>query len=295
MTFAVAAAVDTVSFPGGREGPTVSTPSATPRGVGVDREGSGQSPRDGCVDEQLMPAAGADSMPGESRVDDRLCNDGVTRNRGTDDAPDRWQNRARVNRRTLLRLAVAAVTFGVLTRARPAAARELSKEERRRLSNGEIVQIPFDVSLPEGDYFGGVSYLVIPASVDAVMAVLTDARAYTRIFPMTIEAKITGNAGPDTTVFLRQGGKRGSAAYSLLVRRESPGLLRFWLDPKQPHDIADCWGYFRLVPWGPRASLVSYGALVRLDFGLIRLLFSEKIRSLALQTPALVKRYMAAR
>ncbi len=94
--------------------------------------------------------------------------------------------------------------------------------------------------------------------------------------------------GRDTAVYLRQGGRAGSAAYALIVRRESLGLFRFWLDPSQPHEIADLWGYFRVQPWGSEASLLTYGALVRLDFGVVKLLFSETIRRVALGTPAVV-------
>ena len=71
-------------------------------------------------------------------------------------------------------------------------------------------------------------------------------------------------------------------------------MLRFWLDPSQPHDIADCWGYFRVQPWGRRASLLTYAALVHLDFGMVKMLFTEKIRRYALGTPGLVRAYVRA-
>ena len=83
-------------------------------------------------------------------------------------------------------------------------------------------------------------------------------------------------------------------ADALLVRRESLGLFRFWLDPKQPHDVADLWGYFRVQPWDREASLLTYAALLRLDFGLVKLLFSETIRRIALGTPAAVRDYVDA-
>ncbi len=76
------------------------------------------------------------------------------------------------------------------------------------------------------------------------------------------------------------------------MRRESQGLLRFWLDPSEPHDIGDCWGYFRVQPWGKRASLLTYAALLHLDSGLVKLLFSETIRRYALKTPGLVRAFV---
>jgi hypothetical protein len=125
-----------------------------------------------------------------------------------------------------------------------------------------------------------------------VTAVLLDPSAYRSILPMTLESRVLWQRGRDMSVYFRQGGRAGSAEYVLLVRRESQGLLRFWLDPSQPHEIADLWGYFRVQPWGKDASLLTYAALLRLDFGLVKLLFSETIRRYALGTPALVRAFV---
>jgi hypothetical protein len=180
--------------------------------------------------------------------------------------------------------------------APPALAETLSEHDRMaRLAAGEVVAVPLDLELPQGDYFGGISYAVIRSPVDVVMKVLLDPASWGSILPMTVESKLLGRRDQDMRVFLRQGGKLGTAAYVLLVRRESLGTLRFWLDPKEPHEIADCWGYFRVQPWGKESALLTYAALLRLDFGPVKLLFSEKIRSYALSTPRLVRDYVQER
>ena len=165
----------------------------------------------------------------------------------------------------------------------------LSSGDLERLDDGELLVYRHDVSLPEGDYFGGVSYLVIRAAVERVMAVLTDTSALGRVLPNTLEARVTAREGGDTRVFFRQGGRVAALGYSLWIRRESLGLLRFWVDPTEPHDIADGWGFFRVLPWAGGGSILTYAALLRLDAGLVKLLYTEKIRAVVLGTPILIR------
>jgi hypothetical protein len=175
------------------------------------------------------------------------------------------------------------------------AASPLPAGDLARLSRGELLRRELDLELPAGDYFGGLSYAVIHAHVTEVMAVVGDPGTYRAILPMTMEARVLSRSGRDMQVYLRQGGRLGSAGYVLLARHESQGLLRFWLDPEKPHEIEDCWGYFRVQPWGREGSLLTYAALLRLETGLVKLLFKETIRRFALGTPGLVRAYVQAR
>ncbi len=168
----------------------------------------------------------------------------------------------------------------------------MSDDDAARLARGEVVKVPLDLDLPKGDYFGGIAYAVVEAPVAEVMDVLMDPASWTSILPLTLEARLVGRPGGDYKAFFKQGAKLGTASYTLLARRESQGLVRFWLDPSEPHDIADCWGYFRVVPWGKRASVLTYAALLHLDAGLVKLLFTETIRRYALSTPGLVRAYV---
>lgn len=197
-----------------------------------------------------------------------------------------------MKRRALLALplGLAALALG-----RRAEAETLSPEERERLGRGELVRRSVDLEMPDGPYFGGISYALIDAAPAAVMAVLLDPAAYLSILAMTLEAKVIGRKGDNLLLSLVQGSRRfGTAAYTLAVRRESPSLLRFWLDPDYLHEIEDCWGYFKLTPEGPggQRCLLTFAALVRLESGLIRMLFTEKIRGYALETPARVRSYL---
>lgn len=199
----------------------------------------------------------------------------------------------RPRRRSLIQAAGASALATLIPPSR-AHARALAAEEVRLLEAGEVVKTPLDVQLPRGDYFGGVSYALMPAPLTRVMDVLLDPGAYLRILPLTQEARVLSESGLDRQIFLRTGGRAGSVAYVLLVRRESQGLVRFWLDPSQPHEIADCWGYFRVQTWTKETSLLTYAALLHLDFGIVKMLFTETIRRYALNTPALVRGYVRA-
>jgi hypothetical protein len=196
-------------------------------------------------------------------------------------------------RRAWLQAAGGAALATLLPPAR-AEARALAAEEVRRLDAGEIVRHPVDVELARGDYFGGVAYAIVPAPLGRVMEVLLDAGSYRSILPLCQEARVISASGLDRQIAFRTGGRAGSVAYVLFVRRESQGLVRFWLDPSQPHDIADCWGYFRAQSWTKETSLLTYAALLHLDFGIIKMLFTETIRRYALNTPALVRSYVQA-
>jgi len=171
----------------------------------------------------------------------------------------------------------------------------LSADERARLARGEVVKREVTLDLDHGHYVGGVSYAIIQAAPESVIAALGDVAAYRSILPLTLEARQVDRRGAETWIALRHGGKLGSAAYTMRVRKESRTLIRFWLDPQRPHDVDDAWGYFRVQPFGDGATLLTYGAVVNLGFGITRLLFETRVRDLALNTPALVRRYVEDR
>lgn len=191
----------------------------------------------------------------------------------------------------------AVLAIGFVFSASPglAYADSLTTSERKTLAAGGIVKRTFDLELPQGDFIGGLAYVVISAPPKDVMAVLLEPSSYGAIFPLTQEARLVAREGDDFFISLRQGGKKVSGEYTVRARRESPSLVRFWLDPTRPHDIGDCWGFFRVDPAEGGKTLLTYGALLHLDMGIIKLLFQEKIRSYALETPQLLRSYVDER
>jgi hypothetical protein len=178
-------------------------------------------------------------------------------------------------------------------------AEELTREEEWRLASNVPVRVPLDLELPQGSYFGGIEYLRVDATVDEVMAVVGDPGNYTSILYATREARILSKSGRDMQVSLRQDLGGTSVSYAMVVRREAANLIRFWLDPSQPHDLSDGFGYLRAEPWskppwlgknkptGPHA-VITWGLLLRIDATLLKLRYSEQIRRYAMLTPRLI-------
>jgi hypothetical protein len=57
------------------------------------------------------------------------------------------------------------------------------------------------------------------------------------------------------------------------------------MDPRRRHDIEDAWGFMRVEPFGDGRTLVTYGILVDIGPSLLRDLFEERVRALALSVP----------
>jgi hypothetical protein len=198
-----------------------------------------------------------------------------------------------VNRRAFGRaLAGLAVSAGALHAGR-ARAEPLTVAEKEALDRGECIRRPVDADLEEGTYIGGVSYGVAEAPAPFVLAMLADVSVYKRILALTLEANLTGKKGADSLVYFKHGGKLGTAGYTMRIQPADPGgVIRFWMDPSFDHEIEDVWGFVRVVALGPSRCLVTYAVLC--DLGtVIRIVFGERIRELALDTPAHV-RWVAA-
>jgi hypothetical protein len=199
-----------------------------------------------------------------------------------------------MQRRALLSLTGGAA-LGALV-PRPLFAAGLTREEQWRLFSWKPIRVPLDLDLPQGSYFGGLVYQRVDATVDKVMTVASDPGNYSSILYGTQEARVMSRRGRDVQVYLRQGEGLASVSYVVLVRREAPNLIRFWLDPSQPHDLDDGWGFLRAEPWPwrkspePYGSVITWGMLLRIDSVPVKLQFSERIRRYAMETPTLLGR-----
>ena len=189
---------------------------------------------------------------------------------------------------------LAATALGLVV-ARPAMADSLTPEERARLDEGHLVRRDHAFEHGSSRYVGGVVYAVIQASLKEIMAVLNDVSTYPKIFPLTAEATEVGRRGDDRLIRLKHWTRFATASYTVHVRRESPGLVRFWMDASFPHDLEDGWGYFRMQPVSKDKTLVTYGAALNLGEGLTRILFESAIQGYAMRTPELLRKHVEAR
>ncbi len=186
-----------------------------------------------------------------------------------------------------------------------AAAAELSPPpavaDEARLAAGQPVSYPQTLYRHGRRYVGGVSYVVIEASVTELTELLGDMSAYTAVLPHARAARVVGAAGEDRLVEITQGMSFVQAAYTLRMRTDGDHRrVRFWLDQGRPHAIDDAWGYFRVEPLasapdGTPRVLLAYGVLVDLGPGLVRDLFEARIQASMLTIPERLRRYASTR
>ena len=175
---------------------------------------------------------------------------------------------------------------------------ELTEAEIADLEAGHMIVRPENVERAGRHYIGGVSYIMIDAPAEHVIAVLDDVRTYREILPRTRSVRWVGIARDgDTVIELDQGNAVAHGKYTARIRRDrstssaSSALIRFWLDPRYPHDIADASGFFHVETVGEKTRL-TYLVMVDLGAGLFSQMFEGRIRRAALSTPLLVKKYV---
>jgi hypothetical protein len=194
------------------------------------------------------------------------------------------------------------LSLAALSLARPAwsAGSELSNAEIARLVSGQPVVREDTIERSGRRYIGGVSYVLINASPQEVTGVLQNVGAYKQILPRTRWLRQIGfSRQGDTLIELDQGNSLVHGRYTVRVRREhvatdgSTSTFRFWLDRTYAHDIDDAGGFFRVEPMG-EGTLLTYMVMVDLGSSPFVRMFENKVRTVALSTPQLVKAYVEA-
>lgn len=164
----------------------------------------------------------------------------------------------------------------------------LSAAETDQLVRGGTVTRVQGISRGGERYVGGVAYAIVHAQPDELAALLDDVDVWRRLLPHTRQARQVGTAAGDAIVELTHGSALVQVTYSLRVRREG-NVIRFWLDRSRPHGIEDAWGFLRAEPLDGARTLVAYGILIDMGAGLLRNLFEERVRRLALTVPERVR------
>jgi len=160
----------------------------------------------------------------------------------------------------------------------------LSASEVERLARGETVVRSQTLERANRRYVGGVTYTVLDQPAGDLTRVLDDVEVWRRILPRTRSARVVGVAGRDELVEVTQGTALVQATYTMQLRREGRGV-RFWIDPARRHDIEDAWGFVKAEPMVHGRTLVTYGVLIDLGPGIVRELFEDGVRKLALSVP----------
>lgn len=168
----------------------------------------------------------------------------------------------------------------------------LSAEQHRALRAGGRVEQFVQLDRQGARYVGGVAYALVRAEPRQVFEVLNQLETLSEVLPRTRNTRIVDRTGDNCVrVELEQGNSVVSTTFTVFFQLEPPEdryhpqVVRFWLDPSQPHSIDDAWGFFRATRYDDQHSLVSVGALVNLGPGVIRMLFEERIQRSILRMP----------
>jgi len=170
-------------------------------------------------------------------------------------------------------------------------ARVFSEAQHQRLREGERVEELVELERRGQRYVGGLSYVLVNAEPHQVFDVLNRLDTLANVLPQTRNLRVLERGGGRARVEIEQGNSVVSTAFTVFFELQPPAggdeahMVRFWLDPSQPHGIDDVWGFFRATRYDARRSLVSVGALVNLGPGLIRMLFEERIVRAILRLP----------
>ena len=171
----------------------------------------------------------------------------------------------------------------------------LSLDENDRLLRGDTVARPQDLQRWQRRYVGGVTYKILDASPDDLASLLDDVDAWRRFLPKTRDAHRVGAVGdrPARADHPRLGARAGRLHAARAPRRQRRALL----DGPEPraHDIEDVWGFFRAEPLGDGRTLVTYGILIDMGDGILRDMFEDRVREVALEVPDHVRDVVAER
>lgn len=174
-----------------------------------------------------------------------------------------------------------------------AGASQLQPDERKQLESGGRVERPLTFVSSRGSYVGGIAYQVVHRSPAQVLSALMDVQKLKEMLPRTRSARLVSSEPGRSRVELEQGQAPFIARYTIVIER-APGSeeLRFWLDPKAPHDIRDVFGFFRVRALNSVDSVITVGAAVDLGPGLFTGLFEDRVRAVVLTSVTKIRDFM---
>ena len=177
-----------------------------------------------------------------------------------------------------------------------ASADTLSSDETSRLSQGDTVVRNTTLDGDDYRYVGGVSYTILETTPDELATMLEDVATYRAVLPRTQAARKVETRGEDTFVELTQGTSIFQTSYTIRIRKDpAESTVRFWLDTTRPHGIDDAWGFFRYATLGDGRVLLTFGVLVDVGPGVVRMFFEERLRSAMMSVPMRVRRFLRSK
>lgn len=186
-----------------------------------------------------------------------------------------------------------AVTFAfgvAIAITSPASAQDSDGASVSRAELDTSNTMVYRTSLERGDrrLVGGIVYALLPVSAARAYALLRERERFVSFFPKLRSTRLVGEMPPDLFVEFEHGGATFHTRHTLRIRfTDADRSVKFWLEPRFPHDVRDAWGYlnFSEDPSDPKKSVLTYGVLVDMGLGLFDMVIEDRVRALLLSVP----------
>lgn len=174
-----------------------------------------------------------------------------------------------------------------------ASSEELTLEDKRLLSQGELVMREKNEQRGAYKLFGGQSWQIIDVPVDVAWSALKDLSGYKNFIPLATESVVKHEAGKEADLALRQQWGPIDVRYVLQTTvQDDRGAVVFRVDHSQDHDIRAGWGFIRVRPYRNSKTLVSFGALVDIGDGMFVSIVRPAVRRDLLRIPHFLKKHL---
>jgi len=186
-------------------------------------------------------------------------------------------------------MALALSCVGLAASAQGGGA-EFTADERRALRAGELVRRPSARSEGPFRFLGGTSFIRVRATRAQTFEELLDVRAYPRLIPAVVEARMVEDHGDRRVVYLRHQLSFVTAAYYVNVRVERGAhTVHFELDRSRPHDVRAGRGFLTVDPYRGDESIVTWGVMADPGSAVLTGIFGGVLRDWILKVPWCVR------
>ena len=194
------------------------------------------------------------------------------------------------SRLVTLTVAASALLALVGVSGSAAAQADLSRSERSRLRRGELVVRPERQRHGGVVTFGGTSYQVVDAPLGEAWQAMRRTSNYTEMLPQVDSARVVTRRGQERYVQLRHVHGPIDVRYTMVFTFDDTShTILFRLDDGRHHDIRAGWGFIRLSTFRGDKTLVSFGAMVGIDSGMIGGAMRPQLHEWILKVPLTMK------
>jgi len=194
--------------------------------------------------------------------------------------------------RVLLALALC-LAWSTLAAAQPDAIENFDRSDQRLLRDNKAIKRKFAFYRSGARYLAAISYQVLRMPPERVFDLLQEVNKTLPYLPATHKATRVKSKDGVERVQMVHGNAWLQGGYTVLWEpSRERGVIRFWMDPEMPHDIADIWGYFRLQRFEAGKSLLTVAVAVAPGEGYKGPIWEQKIHKYMLKSARYLRKYV---